>query len=188
VKLLGGKSLHTPQQHSALDVSLVSLGSHQMADLNSRPSSSSCAAAALAARGGSRMCAAMFVEKLCLTSVCDLFTLRDHVEDVVAETRAASSSSPVDAGAPAMPLSCIMLLLRLSCWDPDCLWQFGDRILEIVSESPEWNADTASSARQLWQALPSIEEGFTPRFDPDGSTRLALDAATLALRKVFGDE
>ena len=134
------------------------------------------------------MCAAMFVEKLCLTSVCDLFTLRDHVEDVVAETRAASSSSPVDAGAPAMPLSCIMLLLRLSCWDPDCLWQFGDRILEIVSESPEWNADTASSARQLWQALPSIEEGFTPRFDPDGSTRLALDAATLALRKVFGDE
>ena len=84
---------HTPQQSATLDVCLVSLGYT------------------------SQRTPVAFRENLCIFSVCDLFVLRDHVEDVVFPT----------GDGHVFPLQVTALVARLSGWDPDVLEQFWER-------------------------------------------------------------
>ena len=147
---VGASVFHTPQQNSALDITLLNVG----------------------LRGTPSRAASSFVDWLCLFGVYDLFTVRDHVEDIAAGAQEqnrtlsaytdndATKAAPINEGM-SMPL--IMTLVRLSRWDPDLLWQFGDKLSDHLREK---DIDNTSCIRDLTRNFQRFMAVYISRFDP----------------------
>ena len=60
-----------------------------------------------------------------------------------------------------MPL--IMTLVRLSRWDPDLLWQFGDKLSDHLREK---DIDNTSCIRDLTRNFQRFMAVYISRFDP----------------------
>ena len=110
VRHLGGSAALTPHQSAAIDTALVHLGS---------PDAMSCSAVA-------------FADGLGVFGTCDLFTLRDHCEDVVSLEGGGIFQRP--------PLILMVAICHLSAWDPDVIEQFEVRVVRCF-HSPHSNRE-----------------------------------------------
>jgi hypothetical protein len=138
-------ALHTPHQNASLDVCFLHLGG----------------------LFGAAVPRATFAfwDQLALFSTCDLFTVRDHAEDVAASR-----------GGATLPL--VLSLLRLSRWDPDVLGQFAHTVLAATAAA--WDPTTRRAAAALLASIPHLKH--SPRFDRDGALRATCDAVEVKLK------
>jgi hypothetical protein len=165
--------IHTPQQNSDLDICFATIGYE------------------------SHFSRREFIDSFCMFGVFDLFTLRDHMEDVMYPPAQVQKVHQVHSGAPAAvdnkddtkeqhhssfssvpPLCVIVSLLKLSCWDPDILGQFGEYLSAILETMQVDDLDlevdhhkeaTKIALVELKLNMPRLLNNLNPRFDVDGS-------------------
>lgn len=151
--------IHTPQQNSDLDICLATVGMENYISKN------------------------VFIDNFSMFGVFDLFTLRDHVEDIMSNNAPPPEGDTHNGDTP--PLSVIVALLKLSCWDPDLLGQFGDSIITILKSLHNNNEvkmitsnETMISVITLKSNMSKIGNNLNPRFDSDGSLKRTFDTVT----------
>ena len=125
----GYVALYTPHQNASIDVCFLHLG------IPSVPRATQ-----------------TFLDQVALFSTYDVFTMRDHAEDVAASNGGAT-------------INLVFTLLRLARWDPDVLNQFADTVQTFTSSAATWDLPTKRAAAALLGSISNLKH--SPRFDRD---------------------
>ena len=78
-----------------------------------------------------------------------------------------------------VPMMLVMAMLQLSGWDPDLLWQVGERLVECVKQGKEAER---GFLLELASNFHRIQDSYTARFDVDGSQLSACKNLRLLLK------
>jgi len=126
-------TLYTPHQNASIDVCFLHLG------VPSVPRA-----------------VQIFLDQVALFSPYDVFTIRDHAEDVAASNGGAT-------------INLVLTILRLARWDPDVLSQFADTVQGATASAAIWDVPTKRAAAALLDTIPILKH--SPRFDRDNQLR-----------------
>ena len=177
-------ALHSPPRVAHLDLALLGVG---------------------VAPRAARRARAAFDATLCGFGLTELFVLRDHIEDA-ADAAAAARGGGGGGGGATLPLGAALALARLSCWDPDVLWQLGEarRRASAAAAAPGRRgrrrararaADRAAAGRGLGgrcdreralartcaRSLARFATWYLPYFDRDRTIAAAYDRRARAI-------
>jgi hypothetical protein len=161
---VGSTILHTPQQSSSLDVCFLNIGLEE-------PKRASLA----------------FINSLCLFGIDDLFIVRDYAEAIRRANMHAMDERRLKTPGTndrvqaynEVPMMLVMAMLQLSGWDPDLLWQVGERLVECVKQGKEAER---GFLLELASNFHRIQDSYTARFDVDGSQLSACKNLRLLLK------
>jgi len=137
-----------------------------------------------------------FLDCCHLLGINEFFVIRDHIEDVVRMKDKApgsdhqsrneseedelsctlNSTSTKDSSltlscttnnTPILSTKAVISLLRISCWDADLFWQFGEQLLEVFEKGLSQEHDLCNSffVEFLKEHFDQIMDGYIPSFD-----------------------